>query len=365
MSPLRSLLVLELHWRAVVGEALEQGTLKVPCAGLLTVAWRLATAHAICRKLRWPAHVRVVAVGGATLGGSGKTPLAIACAAKLADVGAPVVLVGHAHRAAPRFARVVTETDAVDEVGDEALMAVRALRGSSARVVVAPSRQAAIDFGARLGRVLVLDGVSQTSPVRASLALLSVDAVKPWGLPRALPPRGDLRAHPSELVDVCDVVVPVGDPSAYPATGWDRIPSTRDISPAHIVGRGAHGATGELFSWAALERAPVGLITSLAHPERVSRWLASRGVRPHILLRGADHGPLRSDVPQKAARAAREAGVALWLATPKCSVHVARVAGPRRRAAEGQALGAPLAILEYALALSPSLLARLEELAAP
>src|SRR5580658_1099224 len=83
MSPLPSVLVLELHWRAVVGEALERGTLNVPCAGLLTQAWRLATARAIARKLRWPAHVRVVAVGGATLGGSGKTPLAVACAAKL------------------------------------------------------------------------------------------------------------------------------------------------------------------------------------------------------------------------------------------------------------------------------------------
>lgn len=349
----------------MVGEALEQGTLNVPCAGLLTGAWRLATARAISRKLRWPAHVRVVAVGGATLGGSGKTPLAVACAAKLAQAGASVVLVGHAYRAAPRLARVVTETDAVDQVGDEALVAVAALRGSGARVVVAPTRQAAIDLGARLGRVLVLDGVSQTSPVRASLALLSVDAVRPWGLSRALPPRGDLRAYPSELVDVCDVVVPVGDPPAYRSTGQDGIPPTRDISPAHIVGRGAQGATGELLSWAALERAPVGLITALAHPERVSRWLASRGLRPHIVLRGADHGPLGSDVLQKAARAAREAGIALWLATPKCSVHVARVAGPQIGAAKGQALGAPLAILEHALVLSPSLVTRLEALAAP
>src|SRR5580658_2515622 len=103
-------------------EALEQGTLRLPGAELLTEAWRLAMARALRRKLRWPAHVKVLAIGGSTLGGSGKTPLAIACAAELARLGASPVLVGHAHRAAPGFARVVGGSDPVERVGDEALV---------------------------------------------------------------------------------------------------------------------------------------------------------------------------------------------------------------------------------------------------
>src|SRR5580698_6080578 len=99
-------LVLELHLRAVLhlGETLERGTLRVPFSGLLAGAWRLAMTRTLRRNLRLPAHVRVLAIGGATLGGSGKTPLAIACAAELARLGVPTALVGHAHRGVPRFA---------------------------------------------------------------------------------------------------------------------------------------------------------------------------------------------------------------------------------------------------------------------
>src|SRR5580704_17152174 len=346
-----------------LAEALEHGTLRVPFSGLLTGAWQLAMARALRRHLCWPAHVRVIAIGGATLGGSGKTPLAIACAAELARLGVPTALVGHAHRGVPRFARVVTEDDALEEVGDEALVAARALRGSAARVIVGPTRQAAIDLAARVARVLVVDGVSQTAPVAASLALLAVDAVEPWGFRRALPPRGDLRARPSDLLDVCDSVVAVGDPPDPTSAEWCGIPTKPDVWVARVTGAGARLASGELVSWEALARAPLGLITALARPDRVLRSLGARGARPSLVLRSNDHGPLSADLARRASRAAREVGIALWLATPKCSFHVSRAvegAGAAR-----DLLGAPYATLEHELVLSAPLVARLRQLAAP
>lgn len=352
--------------RAVLGlgETFERGTLKVPFSGLLAGAWRLAMIRALRRNLGFPAHVRVVAVGGATLGGSGKTPLAIACAADLAGKGASVVLVGHAYRAAPRFARVVTDGDSVEDVGDEALMASRALRASGVRVVVAPTRQAAIDLGATLGRVLVIDGVSQTAPVAASLALLAVDAAEPWGSRQALPPRGDLRASPAELIEVCDAVVPVGDLPDPTSAEWCGIWGKRAAFPVAVEGAGAHLTSGELVSWDALAGTPVGLITTLGRPDRLVRSLAARGIYPRLVLRGGDHGPVRARVGRRASRATKDAGIALWLATAKCSIHMERL----ERAAGGDAsalFGAPRATLEHRLVLSGSLVARLHQLAAP
>jgi tetraacyldisaccharide 4'-kinase len=344
-------------------EALEHGTLRVPFSGLLTGVWRLAMTRALRRNLSWPAHVRVVAIGGATLGGSGKTPLAIACAAELARLGAATALVGHAHRAGPRFARVVTSRDSIEEVGDEALVAARALQGSGARVIVGPTRQAAIDLAAREARVLVVDGVSQTAPITASLALLAVDAVEPWGLRGALPPRGDLRAHRCDLVDVCDVVVAVGEPPDPTSAEWCGISARRDVALARVAGAGARLASGELVAWEALARTPLGLITALARPDRVVRSLTARGARPRVVLRGTDHGPVSADLARRASRAAREASLALWLATPKCSLHVAHAAGKVGPARD--LLGAPCGALEHELVLSAPLAARLRQLATP
>jgi tetraacyldisaccharide 4'-kinase len=346
-------------------EALEQGTLRVPFSGLLTGAWRVAMTRTLRRNLSWPAHVRVVVIGGATLGGSGKTPLAIACAAELAKLGASTALVGHAHRAAPRFARVVTRRDSIQEVGDEAFVAARALQCSGARVIVGPTRQAAIDLAARVARVLVVDGVSQTAPVAASLALLAVDAYEPWGLRGALPPRGDLRAPRSDLVDVCDVVVAVGDPPDPASAEWRAIAARRDVALAQLAGAGARLASGELVSWEALARTPLGLIAALARPDRVVRSLAARGVRPRVVLRGTDHGPVSADLARRACRAVREAGVALWLATPKCSTHVAHACGAGSDGAARDRLGAPWGALEHELILSAPLAARLRQLATP
>ena len=84
--------------------------------GILSGSWSraLARAHAPFAHdrsrapLRLPRYRDVVTVGGATLGGSGKTRVALACARELARAGARVVLVGHAYRAtaAPRARRL-------------------------------------------------------------------------------------------------------------------------------------------------------------------------------------------------------------------------------------------------------------------
>jgi tetraacyldisaccharide 4'-kinase len=294
----------------------------------------------VVRRLTVPSHVAVVAVGGATLGGSGKTPLAIACAMELAAAGARVVLVGHAYRADPRRARFVSTRDALAEVGDEAILAARSLERLGGRVVVAPSRSAAMDLAAKTAEVLVLDGVGQLTPTRASLALLAVDAVDPWGARLTLRPGGILRAPASMLLGACDAVVPMGEGPAD-ATVFDAAGSRPDLWPACVESKGARVDGGGLMTWEVLGATSVGLIAALARPERLLRSLASQGVVPRVVVRGRDHGPLGA----RACRlAAKRHGVDLWLATPKCALHAAQ-----------ELPGVPVAILDHTVALPSAL----------
>lgn len=287
--------------RASVQRTLERGLLRdAPGTALLARGWgRWAQVE---RPLA--ARVPVLCVGGATLGGSGKTPLALACARALAEHGRRVTLVSHAYRASPPASpRRVAPDDDPAVVGDEALECARAL-GSTVTVLVARRREDAVEAAAAAD-VLVLDGPLQLAPRRATLSLLAVDADDPWGS-GACPPAGDLRAPRQALVAAADLVVPVRGTS-----------------------RGAF-VSGALVPFEALQTIDVGLATGIARPSRVLRLLAAHGVRPRVVLEHADHARLRLR---------RRSGL-LWLVTAKDAAREART---------------DLGVLDYHLDLPPSL----------
>ena len=319
--------------RTTIARWLEEGTLSNPASRALGRAHAAFANGALARPLHVPVRLEAAAlplvtvtVGGSTLGGSGKTRVALACALGLANHGANVVLIGHAYRASPGAARVVTPADSVGDVGDEALACARELASAGAervRVVVAPSRQAAVDHAVSLvPRVdaLVLDGPLQLAPVRSSLSILSLDAAAPWGSGMA-PPAGDLRASPDALLALADHVVHVDATPRYVRLG----------SPARTI---------ELASFASSSSGMrLGLFTALARPDRLVRALELAGLHVREIVRAADHGPVSPGVTRRLDDA--DPRVDLWLATSKCAVHL-----------EARALGERLAILDGSLALS-------------
>ncbi len=327
--------------------------------------------RSVVRRLAAPQGVAVVAVGGSTLGGSGKTPLAVACAAELARAGARVALVGHASRANPGGARCGAPHDALGEVGDEALLAARALAPLGGRVAVAPARADAIALAARGAHVLVLDGVAQLAPVPATLSLLAVDGRAPWGRP-GLPLFAGLRAPVAMLVAACDALVSMADagdglvaPPPDDAAGsgpalWDHARRAgpdgrpREMWTAWVESRGAWDDRGSLLTWDTMRSLRVGLLVALGRPERLLGWLGRRGVVPRVVVRGRDHGPFRRGA-QRAARRACARGIDVWIATPKCALHAQHMSGGQRPA--------PL-VLEHAVALDPALRNRLRAIAA-
>jgi tetraacyldisaccharide 4'-kinase len=285
---------------------LEEGALGGRFSRLLGRAW--ARRAAVARSLSIPDHVVTIGVGGSTLGGSYRTPIAIALAARL-GAAVPVALVSHGYGARVRAARVVTASDEASEVGDESLLAARRL-GPSARVIVAPTRQAALDLAIDLGaRVLVFDGLLQARPSPLTFAVLALDAEEPWGSGQ-LPPAGDLRAEPSQLLASADAIVSVAHDGAAPSS--HHVLPCAHHATLRITGA-RNLATGEVASLESLSSMRTGLSTSIARPDRVRRALASLGIEPDMIVAGPDH----------AAPAFPAAPIDAWLVTEKCAAWLA------------------------------------------
>jgi tetraacyldisaccharide 4'-kinase len=336
-----------------IARALERGDFDGRLGRALSAQWGRVATRTLARSLDLY-DKPTVAIGGATLGGSGKTPLAIACARFLADSGARVAFVGHAYRAHPRHARVVKSSDALADVGDEALLAARALLGTSVTVVVAPRRADAVAFASRCSDVIVLDGVAQTAPDRASLALLAVDAQEPWGRSHNVPPSGDLRAPVDALLSACDAVVAITDPQ--PGRQRELIGGSWE---ARARSRGVW-LDRKLVSWDRLAGARVGLVCALARPHRVWRFVEARGVSVRAIVRAPDHGPFRLPSAGPApGRLADKDAPDMWLATAKCAIHLAAAHAARKWEPR------LTAVIDYAVSLGPELGGRLRRLGSP
>ncbi|HEX9295427.1 MAG TPA: tetraacyldisaccharide 4'-kinase [Polyangiaceae bacterium] len=323
-----------LRVRAAIARELESGDARWAGLGLLSAAWGAASARAVCRPLSVPPGVRAIGVGGATLGGSCKTPFAIALTEALARRGERVALIGHAYRAKPRSARMVLPTDDVYDVGDDALFAARRLAEVGAPVIVAPTRQAAIDWAAREARCLVIDGVLQTRPERLARALLLLDADQPWGNGKC-PPAGDLRAPPDALLGVADIAIFVRDALAAPSSPADIVATVDRVV----------GCDGHPTPVAAFAGTKFGLLLAIARPERVMRALAQRGLHPSVTVTLADHDRPRCRELDRSTKGAR---IEAWLTTAKCATKLPWKVGGAPVFVLAHELGLPRVLLDWA-----------------
>lgn len=244
-----------------------------------------------------PHAERMICVGGATFGGSGKTPVAIALAQELAARGVSVALVGHGHKGRVVQATRVALDMSAGQVGDEAWLAARALAPLDVPVFVAPRRADAVRAAAQARSLLVVDGVLQTAPVRAGLSVLLLPSEAELAMARVFP-FGDLRAPPRRLRALCDLALTVRD---------------QDLDVRACDPEGHERPLGELRG------RRVGLFTALARPARVLRQLQGQGLCPVAHVRFADHGPVSPDVLRRVGRAQ---GVDVWVCTDKCAVHL-------------------------------------------
>jgi tetraacyldisaccharide 4'-kinase len=157
----------------------------------------------------WRAAVPVLCVGNFTVGGSGKTPTAIAAAQLLIKAGRrrPFFLSrGYGGRLA---GPVRVDTQRADAVGDEPLLLARV-----APTIVARDRPAGADAAARAGAdAIVMDDGWQNPSLAKDLVIAVLDGRRGIGNGRVFP-AGPLRAPLECQLDHADALLVIGHPAA-------------------------------------------------------------------------------------------------------------------------------------------------------
>lgn len=241
-----------------------------------TASWRYF------RVTPYRSRLPVICVGNFTTGGTGKTPLVIELCRRLEAAGhAPVALTrGYGGRLAGPY-WVNAQSDAADDVGDEALLLARVAPTLIARDRAAGAR--AIELGPQSATVVVMDDGLQNPGLAKDLTIAVVEGDR--GLGNALViPAGPLRAPLEFQLNVTDVAVAAQQAGAADQEGgvseWLR---RRFAGP---VLRASVQPAGDL-SW--LSGARIVAWAGIGAPQRFFAMLARLGAEVAERVAFRDH----------------------------------------------------------------------------
>lgn len=172
------------------------------------------------KKTVWRAPVPVVIVGNISIGGSGKTPLAIALVEQLQRIGYKPGIVSRGYGATTKnFPYAVSVADDPLKVGDEPLLLAQR---AGCPVVIDPDRVAAAKF--LLQRfdcdLLISDDGMQHYALGRDIEIAVVDATRGFGNRLCLP-AGPLR-EPVGRLDQVDFIVYNGGVTEVPVTNQNK-----------------------------------------------------------------------------------------------------------------------------------------------
>lgn len=312
--------------RAYVGRCLERGPAPNIFFRMAESLWARAASYSLQQKFAAAAKQSqsgpaFISIGGAVLGGAGKTPLAIELARTFAkQMGKRTVLISHAYRAPLKRANIVQWNDNPDEMGDDALFSAQSLHRDGVPVIAAPSKSAAFQLACSLSPdIVVSDGLFiPPAPFRCE-TVLALDALAPFGAGYC-PPLGDLRAPPSVLLACFDHCVLLRDP-CVPAPIAPPILKSPVWAEYQITG--ASNTQGLYFNIDELKSYRIGLILGIAHPERIIKSLHCRGLYSDPILLFGDHARFSKTINPGKAPAPQ-----LWLSSGRCAPKLpARISG--------------------------------------
>nr|WP_294553947.1 tetraacyldisaccharide 4'-kinase [uncultured Rhodopila sp.] len=191
------------------------------------------TARRVARP-GWQAPVPVICCGNVTVGGAGKTTLALDLAQRLVERGRAVHVLLRGYGGSARGVKRVARDDPAALVGDEALL-LAAVAPTWVGGDRAASGRAALAAGAD---VLLMDDGLQNPTLTKSFSILVVDGATGFGNGRVLP-AGPLREPVAAAAARCRAAVLIG----ADATGaLSRLPPLLPVLRADLVQDASIGA---------------------------------------------------------------------------------------------------------------------------
>jgi tetraacyldisaccharide 4'-kinase len=254
------------------------------------------------------AGVPVISVGNLAVGGAGKTPVAMAIAARLQGRGRRVAVLSRGYGAVRSDPRVVSDGRKVllsaDEGSDEGVLVARRLPGVA--VLCGPRRAelARLASGALGADVLLLDDGFQHRALARDLDVVVLDAGNPFGNGHLLPrgpnrePRNALRRAGLVWLSRVEGATPEGlevlRSLAREATGHDPVESRHQ--PLELL----DGRMSASYGLEALRGRRVQLLVGIARPGAFRRTVESLGAIVTGERRFRDHHRYREAELQEA-----------------------------------------------------------------
>lgn len=159
----------------------------------------------------------VICVGNITVGGTGKTQVVQWLADKFKDKNKEYLIVTNAYKARNKVAKLVVESDAAIDIGDESKML-----SSSSKVVAAQSLQESIPLIDDLKpEIVILDDRMQNPYLKKDLVILVFDASRAVGN-NMIFPAGPLRESINSGIMKADIILMIGN---HPCTNFNLINS--------------------------------------------------------------------------------------------------------------------------------------------